>query len=57
MQASVTDASQNVGTADQALTVDVTAPVVSINGGADDGHEGHHAVDLGNHRRGCGHAW
>lgn len=33
VQAAVTDASQNVGTADQTLTVDVTAPVVSINGG------------------------
>jgi hypothetical protein len=32
--ASVTDASQNTGTATQVLTVDVTAPVVSINGGA-----------------------
>lgn len=32
--ASITDASQNIGTATQVLTVDVTAPVVSINGGA-----------------------
>jgi hypothetical protein len=32
--ASITDASQNTGTANQILTVDVTAPVVSINGGA-----------------------
>ncbi|HSV38330.1 MAG TPA: ice-binding family protein [Nocardioidaceae bacterium] len=32
--ASITDASQNTGTATQVLTVDVTAPVVSINGGA-----------------------
>lgn len=31
--ASVSDASQNVGTATQVLTVDVTAPVVGINGG------------------------
>jgi hypothetical protein len=31
--ATVTDASQNVGTANQTLTVDVTAPTVSINGG------------------------
>ncbi len=33
VDAAVTDASQNVGTADQTLTVDVTAPAVSINGG------------------------
>ena len=33
VQATVTDASQNVGTADQTLTVDVTAPAISINGG------------------------
>ncbi len=32
--ASITDASQNVGTATQTLTVDVTAPAVSIDGGA-----------------------
>lgn len=32
--ASITDASQNVGTATQTLTVDVTAPVLSIDGGA-----------------------
>jgi hypothetical protein len=32
--ASSTDASQNTGTATQVLTVDVTVPVVSINGGA-----------------------
>jgi hypothetical protein len=32
--ASVTDASQNTGTATQVLTVDVTAPSVSIDGGA-----------------------
>lgn len=31
--ASITDASQNVGTADQTLTVDVTAPLVTISGG------------------------
>jgi hypothetical protein len=33
MEATVTDASQNVGTAGQTLTVDVSAPLVSINGG------------------------
>ncbi|MCW2842688.1 MAG: hypothetical protein JWN22_604 [Nocardioides sp.] len=32
--ASITDASLNTGTATQALTVDVTAPLVTINGGA-----------------------
>lgn len=32
--ASIADASQNVGTATQVLTVDVTAPAVVINGGA-----------------------
>ena len=32
--ASISDASQNTGTATQVLTVDVAAPVVSINGGA-----------------------
>ena len=32
--ASITDASQNVGTATQVLTVDVTAPLLSVNGGA-----------------------
>ncbi|MCW2765967.1 MAG: hypothetical protein JWO11_1926 [Nocardioides sp.] len=32
--ASVTDASQNTGTATQVLTVDVAAPIVTINGGA-----------------------
>lgn len=32
--ASLTDASQNTGTASQVLTVDVTAPVVTIDGGA-----------------------
>ena len=32
--ASITDASQNTGTATQVLTVDFTAPVVSISGGA-----------------------
>jgi hypothetical protein len=31
--ASVTDGSQNIGTATQVLTVDVTAPVVTIDGG------------------------
>ncbi|CAN5446668.1 hypothetical protein BH11ACT8_BH11ACT8_30030 [soil metagenome] len=31
--ASITDASQNVGTAGQVLTIDVTAPLVSIDGG------------------------
>ena len=31
---SVTDASRNVGTAHQVLTIDVTAPVVTIDGGA-----------------------
>lgn len=33
VEATITDASQNVGTAGQTLTIDVTAPVVSINGG------------------------
>ena len=33
VHAAVTDASQNVGTADQTLIVDVIAPAVSINGG------------------------
>jgi hypothetical protein len=32
--ASITDASQNVGTASQVLTVDVTAPTISIDDGA-----------------------
>lgn len=32
--ASIADASQNVGTANQTLTVDVTAPGVSVDGGA-----------------------
>ncbi len=32
--ASVTDASQNTGTATQVLTVDVTEPVVTVNGGS-----------------------
>lgn len=32
--ASIADASQNEGTANQTLTVDVTAPVISIDGGA-----------------------
>lgn len=34
LTASITDPSQNVGTADQTLTVDVLAPVVTIDGGA-----------------------
>ncbi len=34
VEATITDASRNVGTATQVLTVDVTAPVVTINGGA-----------------------
>lgn len=34
LTASITDPSQNVGTADQTLTIDVMAPVVTINGGA-----------------------
>jgi Ice-binding-like/Bacterial Ig-like domain len=34
--ATIKDASQNVGTASQVLTVDVAAPVVTINGGATD---------------------
>jgi Ice-binding-like/Bacterial Ig-like domain len=33
VEASSTDASQNTGTATQVLTVDVTVPVVSLNGG------------------------
>ena len=34
VMAAITDASQNVGTAQQELTVDQTAPAISINGGA-----------------------
>ena len=34
VEATITDASQNTGTATQVLTVDVTAPVVTIDGGA-----------------------